>query len=231
MWDRQTESWWQQIGGEAVVGKLTGTKLRPIDSQVLSWGDFTRRHPRGDVLSIDTGFDRPYGDNPYIDYETAKEPPIFFKGRSDRRLPAKERVVAVTVNEDTVVFPFPALRKTPVANERVGGKPVVVLYERGVRSALDARAIAQSRDVGTAGAFSRRIQGRVVSFERRGGNFIDRETGSTWDITGHASAGPLRGRQLRPVTHDEQFWFALAAFVPKAKIFGGRQLATHVPPR
>jgi len=222
MWDRQTESWWQQIGGEAVVGQLTGTKLRAVDAQVLSWADFKRRYPNGDVLSIDTGFDRPYGDNPYVEYETAREPPIFFKGRSDPRLPAKERVVAVTVDKSTVVFPFSALRRNPVANGNVGGEPVVVLYRRGVRSALDAQAITQSRDVGTAGAFGRRLHGRTLRFELRGGNFVDRETGSTWDLTGRAVAGPLRREQLRPVFHDEQFWFALAAFLPKAKVFGSR---------
>jgi Protein of unknown function (DUF3179) len=219
MWDRQTQSWWQQIGGEAVVGGLTGTRLRVIDAQVLSWSDFKRRYPNGDVLSIDTGFDRPYGDNPYVDYETTKEPPIFYKGRSDRRLPAKERVVAATVGKSTVVFPFSALRMEPVASANVGGEPVVVFYKPGVRSALDARAIAESKDVGTAGAFERRVAGRTLDFRRRGADFADRQTRSIWDITGRAVAGPLRGRQLRRVSHDEQFWFALAAFVPAAKVF------------
>src|SRR3989442_7581357 len=144
MWDRQTQSWWQQIGGEAVVGKLTGIKLRALGSQVLSWRDYKQRFPRGDVLSIDTGFDRPYGDNPYVDYETAKEPPIFFKGRTDRRLPAKERVSAVTANGRTVVFPFSLLKKEPVANDRVGATPIVICYRCDLRSALDGRPIAES---------------------------------------------------------------------------------------
>jgi hypothetical protein len=47
---------------------------------------------------------------------------------------------------------------------------------------------------------------------------VDRETGSRWDIGGHAVAGELAGERLAPVRHDEQFWFALAAFVPAARI-------------
>jgi hypothetical protein len=219
MWDRQTQSWWQQIGGEAVVGKLTGTKLGALDSQVLSWRDYKQSYPRGDVLSIDTGFDRPYGDNPYVDYETVKSP-IFFKGKPDPRLPAKERVSAVTANGQTVVFPFSLLKKEPVVNERAGATPVVVFYRRGVRSALDARAIAESKDVGTAAAFDRRLGGRTLKFVLQGSAFLDRQTGSRWDITGRAVGGPLRGRQLEPLNHDEQFWFALAAFLPRARLAG-----------
>jgi hypothetical protein len=219
MWDRQTQSWWQQIGGEAVVGELTGKKLSAIPSEVLSWRDFKRRYPNGDVLSTDTGFDRPYGENPYVEYETAKETPIFFEGRPDRRLPPKERVSAVTVKGRTIVVPFSRLAKERIVHAAVSGLPVVVFYKKGVKSALDARGIMESKDVGTATAFSRRLGGRTLHFRALGGGrFRDRETQSVWDITGRALSGPLAGRELRKAQHDEQFWFALAAFFPNALV-------------
>jgi Protein of unknown function (DUF3179) len=56
MWDRATQSWWQQLTGEALVGALTGARLRPITAQTLSWADFKARCPEGTVLSRDTGF-------------------------------------------------------------------------------------------------------------------------------------------------------------------------------
>jgi len=220
MWDRQTESWWQQLTAEAVVGKLTGRKLTVLPSQTLSWADYRKRFPRGDVLSRDTGFSRDYGTNPYQGYETDGGEPMLFEGAPDRRLPAKERVAAVTVGEATVVVPFSRLEREPVVNEEVGDVPTAVLFKRGVVSALDAGAIADSAEVGTAAAFDRRLEGRTLSFEARGGRFVDRETGSEWDITGRAVSGELRGRRLRPLRHDEQFWFALAAFVPDARIAG-----------
>ena len=64
MWDRQTESWWQQITGEAIVGELTGSRLTAIPAQILGWETFTEEFPDSDVLSRDTGFDRTYGRNP-----------------------------------------------------------------------------------------------------------------------------------------------------------------------
>ena len=95
----------------------------------------------------------------------------------------------------------------------------MVLYKRGVASPLDAAVIARSRDVGTAGTFDRRLDGRPLTFNSvEGGRFSDRETGSTWDVTGRATAGPLAGRRLQPVVSDQQFWFALAAFLPDARI-------------
>ena len=128
--------------------------------------------------------------------------------------------MAVFGRREIVVFPFSRLVKEPVVNEEVQGRPVVVLYKRGVVSPLDQSSIEASRDVGTAAAFDRRLGSRTLSFVRREGRFVDRETGSRWDITGTATVGPLRGRRLAPVRHDEQFWFALAAFLPEARIAG-----------
>jgi hypothetical protein len=222
MWDDRTESWWQQLTGEAVVGRLTGTRLETLPSQTLSWADYKARHPGGDVLSRDTGHDRRYGANPYENYDDPDSQPFLFDGEADRRLPPKERVVAIKHDDTAVVVPFSLLAREPVVEIDVGEVPVVVLYKRGVVSPLDNAAIARSRDVGTAGTFDRRLGGRTLSLEPAGeGRFRDRETGSSWDVTGTATAGPLAGRRLRPVVSDQQFWFALAAFLPDARIVAG----------
>jgi hypothetical protein len=218
MWDRRTQSWWQQLTGEAVVGDLTGARLRALPAQTLSFNAFRRAYPSGDVLSRNTGFDRDYGANPYVGYDRPDERPFLYDGRLDPRLPPKERVVSVTVGRDTAVVPFSRLARSPVASFRVGATPAVVLYARGVASPLDGGAVADGRDVGTAGAFDARLDGRTLRFQSRGGTVIDAQTGSTWDVTGRAVAGPLRGQRLAPLRHDEQFWFAIAAFVPRARI-------------
>ena len=218
MWDRQTESWWQQLSAEAVVGKLAGKKLEVLPSQTLSWADFKKRYPQGDVLSRDTGTERDYGRNPYQGYDDPDSQPFLLDGEADERLPPRERVAAVTAGEETVVVPFSRLEKEPVVNEQVAGKPVVVFFKRGVVSALDAGSISDSKDVGTAAAFERVADGRTFEFEWREDRYVDRQTGSSWDITGRAVEGELRGERLAAVRHDEQFWFALAAFVPDARI-------------
>jgi hypothetical protein len=222
MWDDRTESWWQQLTGEAVVGRLTGRRLVVLPSQTLSWGDFKARYPDGDVLSRDTGYVRDYGHNPYVGYDEPNSQPFLLEQRADRRLPPKERVVAIKEQDGAIVVPFSRLARAPVAQVEADGVPVVVLYKRGVLSPLDNAAIGRSRDVGTAGTFDRRLHGRVLDFEPAGGGrYRDGQSGSSWDVTGRAVAGPLAGRRLRPVISDQQFWFALAAFLPDARIVGG----------
>jgi hypothetical protein len=69
MYDRQTESWWQQATGQAIVGELTGTQLKFLPSQLVSWDAFRAEHSNGQVLSRDTGHIRDYGANPYAGYD------------------------------------------------------------------------------------------------------------------------------------------------------------------
>ena len=224
MWDRQTQSWWQQFSGRAIVGTLTGSQLRALDSQTLSFADFRTRYPHGDVLSRDTGFQRPYGQNPYQGYDTnPNSRPFDYGGPLDPRLPPVERVESITIGHDTVVVPFDTLAKQPVVGVTVGEVPAIVLYDPHVLSPLDALSIADSRQVGTAAAFDRRLGGRTLDFRASSaGRMTDAQTRSTWDITGRAIGGALRGARLRRLHDLNAFWFAVAAFLPDARVVAAR---------
>ncbi len=221
MYDRQTESWWQQATGRGIVGEFAGHRLTFISAPLISWKTFKETYPDGRVLSRETGHSRPYGDNPYELYDRPRSSPIrrFFSGRTDERLPAKERVAAVELGGETVAFPFSLLAEKRVVQDEVGGVAIVVFWAPGTASALDDRRIAEGRDVGSSGVFRRDVNGRRLSFQPAGdGRFRDSETGSTWDILGRAVAGPLAGTQLDAVQHGNHFWFAWAAFVPDTRI-------------
>jgi hypothetical protein len=219
MWDRQTQSWWQQYDGRAIVGIQTGAQLSALPSATLSFADFRARYPQGTVLSRDTGFDRPYGQNPYVGYDTPNQPPFLYNGRIDPRLPPLERVETVSVGTDTVVLPFDALRRHRATAVTVGGLRAVVFFDPKVSSPLDARATRDSRAVGTAAAFDSRLDGKTLSFVSSAPrNVTDVQTGSRWAITGEAISGRLRGAQLRRVRDLTAFWFAVAAFVPRARL-------------
>jgi hypothetical protein len=51
MFDRETESWWQQATGEGIVGAHAGTPLEPLVSWVESWDSFREAHPDGLVMA------------------------------------------------------------------------------------------------------------------------------------------------------------------------------------
>ncbi|MEE8336930.1 MAG: DUF3179 domain-containing protein, partial [Dehalococcoidia bacterium] len=69
MYDHQTESLWQQITGEALVGEAVGAKLTFLPSQTVSWRDFRATFPDAMVLSINTGYVRPYGETSFVQYD------------------------------------------------------------------------------------------------------------------------------------------------------------------
>ena len=54
-YDRLTQSWWQQILGEAVFGASTGQKLEALPARIEGLGQFAARHPDGEVLVPNMG--------------------------------------------------------------------------------------------------------------------------------------------------------------------------------
>ena len=219
MYDRETESWWQQITGESIVGSFTGTHLNALASTTISFADFRAAYPNGLVLSRDTGFQRDYGRSPYQSYDAPGNRPFLFDGELDRRLDPVDRVVTVVFGTDAAAYPFSRLEDHPVVNDVVGRQSIVVFYRKGTLSPLDRSSIRDSKDVGSGVAFSRTLDRRALTFEAAPDGFRDLETGSVWDLTGVARAGPLAGRSLGVVNHGTSFWFAWVAFMPETRIW------------
>jgi hypothetical protein len=218
MYDRTTESWWQQVTGEAIVGERTGQRLTQIPAPMVSWDEFRAAHPAGLVLSQDTGHTRPYGVNPYSGYDTSAAP-FLYDGPADGRLAPIERVATVELGGEAWAFPFEVLRTRPVVHQDVGGRDVVVFFKPGTASALDRRELADGRDVGSTGIFIAESGGRMLRFEQSPGGFKDTATGSTWNLFGEAVDGPLKGATLEPVPHGNHFWFAWAVFKPGTNVY------------
>ncbi len=219
MYDRQTESWWWQVSGQAIVGDLTGKRLTVLPSQIISWGIFREAYLQGKVLSRDTGYSRSYGQNPYVGYDDINSSPFLYRGRTDGRLRPMERVVTVSIGGQDVAYPFSVLAKVGVVHDVVGGAPIVVFFRQGTASALDRPDIASSRDIGAAAVFSPAVNGRKLTFKVRGVQFVDDQTRSTWTILGSAGAGPLAGRRLEPIVHGNHFWFSWASYKPQTRVY------------
>lgn len=220
MWDRETESWWQQLTGDAIVGVLTGRVLPSYPAQILGWSSFAELYPDGDVLSRETGFSRSYGQNPYVGYDDINSSPFLFDGPDDGRFRPMERFVGLVVSADAVAYPLSSPEGARAMNDRVGGQEIVVLHIPGALSAVDQSIIAESRDVGQVGVFDRQLDGQQLTLTAAGiDRFVDQETGSTWSVTGHAIDGSLAGRQLTPRAHVVVFWFAWAAAYPQTRIW------------
>jgi hypothetical protein len=215
MYDRQTETWWQQASGQAIAGELTGSQLVFYPAAIISWQDFAETYPQGEVLSRDTGLGRPYGQNPYAGYDDINNPPFLYDGPpTPGELLPMARVLTVELNGETVAYPYTILEELGVINDEVGGQPIAVFWHSGTASALDTGAIAQGRDVGTAAAFSREANGEVLNFTNQEGKLVD-ASGKEWNILGRSSSN----EQLTPVVAVNHFWFSWAAFKPETRVY------------
>jgi thiol-disulfide isomerase/thioredoxin len=221
MYDRQTETWWQQATGEGIAGEFAGSELTAIPAFLIAWDQFKAVFPDGDVLSRRTGFQRNYGVNPYVGYDTAFNDPFLYQGpQTPDALPPMARVLTIDREDETVAFPYSALETEGVINETVGGLPVVVFWQAGTASALDRAAVGEGKDVGNATAYAREVGGETLTFTAEGDTFRDAETGSTWNNLGQALSGELAGTALEPVVSINHFWFSWAAFRPQTRIAG-----------
>jgi hypothetical protein len=218
MYDRQTESWWQQFTGKGIVGHYSGADLKKVASEIVSFEDFVAAHPTGLVLSRETGYPRPYGRNPYAGYDRIDQSPFLFTGRKDERLPPMERVLSVSAGGKHRLYPLSLLERHPVANRDFAGLPYVVFAKPGMASPLDSQRIEEGRAIAAATAYERRLDGRVLEFARRGGKYVDTATGSEWNLLGEAVAGPLKGKRLPSLDSGVHFAFAWLAFNPDSEI-------------
>lgn len=220
MFDRKTESLWQQFNGKAIVGDYTGKQLTQIPSQIISFKQFKDSYPEGKVLSRDTGYSRNYGNNPYTGYDDISNTPFMFGKKSDNRLPPMEKVIGVKLDNQTKTYPYRISKKERIINDEISGTPIVVFHLDGATSALDKANIAQSKEAGSTGVFYTKTDNKNLTFSYRKGNIMDDQTGSIWNITGKAVAGELKGTQLRQAISGDYFAFAWLVFYPDTKLYG-----------
>lgn len=140
MYDRETESWWQQAIGEGIVGEFTGVELQTLPSWMESWAEFQARNPDGLVMA-EPNTRRNYGANPYVRYDSSDRPFLFSGDLPPHGVPALARVVRVGDRA------WPMTRIADVGQISEAG--VVLSWQAGQASALDTGDIGEGRDVGT----------------------------------------------------------------------------------
>ncbi|MGC9419828.1 MAG: DUF3179 domain-containing protein [Rhodovulum sp.] len=138
MYDRQTESWWQQATGEAIVGRFAGVRLTQLPAWMESWGAFRAAHPDGRVMA-EPDWRRAYGTNPYGGYDSGR--PFLYRGENP---PHGIEPLARVVRVGNRAWPLTRLRRAG----RIAEAGVVLTWQAGQASALDTGQIAQGREVG-----------------------------------------------------------------------------------
>ena len=213
MYDHETGSYWFQVGGEAIVGELTGTRLELLPSQTTTWGEWLVLHADTRVLSRKQGigtddfdfgssFEGLYGERVSRGaFAVPVSPDKVEKAKT--QLGLAHRVLVVQVGDAQRAYPLADVRGN-VINDTLGGEPIVIVS-------------GQRRSTGAA--FSRRVSGRTLRFEIQDAAIRDQETATSWDGSGRAIAGQLEGSRLKALASKHAFWFAVAVADPDLELY------------
>ncbi len=206
-YDKETGSYWYQAGGRAIVGPLTGKRMRPLPSLVTTWAEWTSLHPDGLVLSTDTGYSAPYQADYFAGYEVTIEQrgfafPVSEEAR-DPRLGLSAHVLVVMPGDSERAYHLDGLGDA-VVNDTISGHDVVVF----------------SMESGPSGAaYLPFIDGQQLTFQFKQNHYVDDQTGSTWNLAGHSTAGSLEGQTLEPLPSLFTFWFTAVAAFPQIDLY------------
>jgi hypothetical protein len=141
LYDRQTQSLWSQLLGQAISGPMKGQRLKMLPLTHTTWADWRARHAATEVLSPDTGQARPYARDPYAGYESSEEImfPVAFRSAGFH---PKERALGVKIGAQAKAYPFVELGKTNgVLADRIGDTALTIRYDRAA-----SRATAHTAD-------------------------------------------------------------------------------------
>ena len=208
MYDRQTDSEWPQMLGAAINGPNKGNQLEQFPTIWTTWGRWKARYPNTEVLSLQTGFARDYGYDPYGSYRQTntyyqQDGPFFPVLASSDALTPKKVVIGIKFEDGSMAaIPKDELRANGILSGTHNDQAFVAIYNRQLEDAL---------------VYSRTVGNETLNF-RLENQTVDEETGSEWNIWGQATSGELQGTQLRYLDSFDAMWFAWYAYFPDTTI-------------
>ncbi len=139
MYDHETGSLWSQMLQRAITGPLTGAVLAMLPAEHSTWEHWRTQHPNTLVLSLDTGFKRDYGVDPYREYVEQGRPT--FRSPQDsktakEKINPMERVLGIAVGGIQKAYPLEVLKNRPAQfADEVGDKTVLIHFDRKSKTA------------------------------------------------------------------------------------------------
>lgn len=138
LFDRQTESLWSQLKGEAISGKLKGTKLPTLPVLHTTWRDWKSRYPDSVVLDEDTGYKRiDYDRDPYQGYSRSRRVHFDVEHKAPTNYHPKEKVLGVEIDGHFKAYPFEELSEHGQERftDTMADKEIEIVWNEDERSA------------------------------------------------------------------------------------------------
>jgi hypothetical protein len=192
MRDRETGSWWQQITGKAIFGRLKGSVLELAPSDELSIGLWKQESPGGQVLAAVRRDEKEYDSK--WEAEVAKLPVVIsFPGTE---LKSRDIVIGIELSGESRAYPLETIVKQSPIQDRVGGNPVLIV------AGPDGKSVR---------AFVSRVHGSDFEFFRKSETsdflLVDSTSNGEWNFKGCAVSGPETGKCLQALPAIKDYWF------------------------
>ena len=206
MYDRQTDTLWNQLTGEPVNGPLVGSgiALRRLPIVVTDWASWQTAHPETVVLEIDTGHHRDYTPGaPYGRYFASPDTmfPVYQRSKA---LPTKAFIFALVIDGTPKAYPLEGLRDEQVTNDVLAGRAIVLVSNQATRA---VRAYERGSITFSPAAEPQRLTDAA---------------GQTWRVTEDALLGPNEQTLARLPGHLA-YWFGWFSFYPQTQLYGDPQ--------
>jgi hypothetical protein len=199
------------LTGLAFEGPGKGKRLTPVPTLTSDWGTWLRTYPQAVAYHM---FDK------YQPVDLPADPhpdSLRSRGKPDERLPAESVVLGVFDSGHARAYPVEALAREGLLRDKVEGRDRVILWQPATKTAAAYVPLATPPK-------AEQGKPRTVTLERDAKKpdapFVDKETGSRWDIAGRAVEGELKGWTLTWLDGVQVKWFAWAAEYPDTDIHG-----------
>lgn len=205
MFDHKTQSLWNTLTGQPVVGPLAQQHLQLKRRSVVTttWGEWRRRHPQTTVLDIDTGYYRDYHEGVAYGEYRATDELMFAVPFDDHRLANKAEVLALLADADggAVAIATAFLSAHPVYEVELGARKVVILTD-----ASGANRVYEA--------------GNHHFTQWDGDRSLRDQSGGRWQLT-EESLDSAGGKPLARVPAHRAYWFGWHAAFPDTRLVGG----------
>lgn len=205
LYDRETETYWNQLTGDAFCGPLCGIQLKAVSTVNMMWEEWCSGYPSALTLSKAASPYGHYEEDHMSDYYCSEKTGIRPPAHKDTRLPYKAQIVGIHGTGGAVAYPMDLLKKARIIHDTLEDLPIVIFH---------------TRDFGTSRVYSARADNYTLTFYEQDGSYYDLQTNSHWSpVTGNALSGPLRGQRLTAIPGTTAFWFAWADHFPETRIY------------
>ncbi len=187
--DATTKSWWRQVSGEAVTGKLKGHQLPEVFSTQTSLSDWLQLNPNSLIMQADPNFIKSYDSTFKFESGASKSK---LTGTDSLSWNDKSWVIGVKAGKETKAYDWNQLKKEKIIQDKIGTTPVLIVLSKNDKS--------------------------FFAFQRPDENSIFNLKGDTLLIENHKYRIDGKGIDtifsLKPLPASQEFWHSWRTFNP-----------------